>query len=253
MECNNCHLIYYTPQPTPQELEEFYSSETYRSEFAEGLMSGSEFATNRYLQFEKALKKYAPQILNQSSRKLLDIGCGTGDFLKVAQQNHWQVSGTEISSKAAQLASKNIDAQIYGGDIAGINFHGQKYDVVTAYHVIEHLPDPVTFLMQAKKLLKPNGILFLETPNISGIGFKVTKAKWSHIIPPEHIIYFQPKSLSFTLKKANFSHHYTYTISPQIIGSLQKYPQFIQSLGRLIYRSTCILNVGPTLQAIAMP
>lgn len=252
VKCNNCHLIYYTPQPSLRELEEFYNSETYRSEFSESLMSGPEFATNRYLQFEKSLKKYVPQILTQSSRKLLDIGCGTGHFLKVAEQHSWEVEGIEISSKAAQDASKKIHGEIFVGDLLSIDFSTHNYDVITLYHVIEHLLDPICFLRRIKELLKPNGILFLETPNINSIGFKLTQEKWSHLIPPEHIIYFQPDSLSFALKKTDFTSNYIYTISPQIIESLQKYPHIVQNLGKLIYKGSCIFNMGPTLQAIAM-
>lgn len=253
IQCNNCQLIYFTPQPSPQELEDFYNSEDYRNEFSESLMSGAEFATNRYLQFESALKKYAPQVLTQSSRKLLDVGCGTGDFLKVAQGQGWQVSGTEISANAAQKVSSRINGIVYVGDLNSINFANQKYDVITAYHVIEHLLDPVSFLKQIEKILEPSGIVFLETPNIGGIGFKISREKWSHLIPPEHIIYFKPVSLSFALKQSGFRDIKAYTIAPQIIASLNRYPSTIQNLGRLIYQASCAFNLGPTLQAIASP
>lgn len=251
IECDNCHLFYYTPQPSAQELENFYNSEDYRNEFSESLMSGTEFASNRYLQFEKALKKYTPKVLTQSSRNLLDIGCGTGDFLQIANQNGWQVSGTEISTKAVQEISKKTSFSIFSGDILSLDLPQKNYDVITLYHVIEHLIAPNEFLKRIRELLKPGGLFFLETPNIGGIGFKIKRKAWSHLIPPEHIIYFNPSSLKFTLKKVGFEDIKTLTISPQIIESLQAFPPIIQTVGKSVYDFSCLLDMGPTLQAIA--
>lgn len=251
IQCINCHLIYYTPQPSIKELEEFYNSESYRREFSESLMSGTEFAFNRYSQFEQVIRKYRPSTLDKTERKLLDIGCGTGDFLAVAESQHWQVTGIEISPKAAQHAQIKIKGNILIGDLLSLDLPDNTYDSITLYHVIEHLIDPITFLNRIYQLLKPNGILFVETPNIGGIGFKLAGKNWSHLIPPEHIIYFNPSSLRFALKETHFENIQTLTTLPQIIESLHKVSPLLQSLGRSIYQLSCSLGIGPTLQAIA--
>ncbi|AMA08219.1 class I SAM-dependent methyltransferase [Picosynechococcus sp. PCC 73109] len=253
VKCKNCHLIYYTPQPSPQELEEFYNSEAYRSEFSESPMSGTEFATNRYLQFESALKKYAPQILRQSSRKLLDIGCGTGDFLKVAKQYNWQVSGTEISPIASAKANQFLGEMcVATGDALSLELLSNYYDMVTLYHVIEHLLDPNTLIQKVYQLLKPGGIFFIETPNIAGFGAKLKGHRWSQIKPPEHIIYFQPSSLKYCLQRADFKTNFIFTASPSVIESTQNMPSIKRKIINACYDFFPLINMGALLQSISI-
>jgi 2-polyprenyl-3-methyl-5-hydroxy-6-metoxy-1,4-benzoquinol methylase len=253
IECDNCHLVYYTPQPSPQELENFYNSEDYRNEFSESLMSGTEFASNRYLQFEKALKKYTPKVLTQSSRKLLDIGCGTGDFLKVAQQHSWQVAGTEISSLASAKANKLLGQScVIPGDILSLDLPSDYYDVVTLYHVIEHLLQPNDLIQKVYKVLKPGGIFFLETPNIAGFGARLKGKEWSQIKPPEHIIYFKSTSLKFCLQLANFTTNFIFTASPSVIESTQNMSGVKRVIINALYQFFPIINMGALLQSIAI-
>lgn len=251
VECQRCHVIYYLPRPTNQELEDFYNSEAYRNQFQESSMAGISFAKGRYQQFEKVLQKFSPSVFEKSTKNLLDIGCGTGDFLQVAMHHGWQVSGTEISPEAAQRISEKIPHNIFVGNLLSIDLPSQNYDVITLYHVIEHLISPNEFLSRIRQLLKPNGVFFVETPNIGGIGFKISKKEWSHLIPPEHITYFNPNSLKFTLNQAGFQDVKTLTISPQLIESLQDFPPLVQSLGKSVYNASSLFNMGPTLQAIA--
>jgi 2-polyprenyl-3-methyl-5-hydroxy-6-metoxy-1,4-benzoquinol methylase len=253
IECSNCHLIYYTPQPLPQELEEFYNSEDYRSKFSESLMSGSEFASNRYLQFEKALKKYTPKVLTQSSRQLLDIGCGTGDFLKVAQQHNWQVTGTEISSLASAKANKLLGQDcVIPGDILSLDLPSNHYDVVTLYHVIEHLLEPNNLIQKVYQVLKPGGVFFLETPNIAGFGARLKGKEWSQIKPPEHIIYFKFNSLRYCLQFANFTNNFIFTSSPLIIESTQNMSNIQRKITNTLYKFLPLINMGALLQSIAI-
>lgn len=253
IRCTDCNLHYYTPRPTPEELALFYDSQAYREQFSQNRMTGQEFALKRYQQFAQVCQKSTDHLINTPSKKLLDIGCGTGDFLQVAQKKGWQVEGTEISQKAALDARRKIEGQVFIGDLLTLDLPLASYDVITLFHVVEHLINPVIFLRKIKSLLKPNGLFFLETPNIGGIGFKLSGQKWSHLIPPEHISYFDPQSLDVALTKAGFSQIKTLTIAPQIIESLERFPLPIQQLGKLIYRGSSWVGIGPTLQAIAIP
>ncbi|WP_024546856.1 bifunctional 2-polyprenyl-6-hydroxyphenol methylase/3-demethylubiquinol 3-O-methyltransferase UbiG [Picosynechococcus sp. NKBG15041c] len=253
IKCSQCHLIYFTPRPSLQQLEEFYNSEDYRNEFSESLMSGTEFATNRYLHFEKALKKYIPKILNQPSRKLLDIGCGTGDFLKAAQDHNWQVSGTEISSLASTKANQKLGKDcIISGEILSLNLPYNHYDVITLYHVIEHLINPNLLIQKAYQLLKPGGIFFIETPNIAGFGAKIKGKEWSQIKPPEHITYFQPNSLRYCLQLADFKTNFIFTASPSIIESTKDMSPIKRKITNAFYQFFPLINMGALLQSISI-
>lgn len=253
ISCQSCYLVYYTPRPSKQELRDFYTVENHHHEFAQSLMSGEDFAEKRYLQFKKSLKKYAPFILTQSSPLLLDIGCGTGDFLRIASKNRWNIAGVEISPQGSISANQLLERNcVYTGDLLDLDLPDNYYDVITIFHVIEHLIDPLSTLKKIYQLLKPNGILFVETPNIGGFGAKIKKRNWSQIMPLEHITYFQPSSLRFSLEKAGFVENYTFTCSPTIIESIHGMSVIKKQLISLVYKIAPIFDLGVTLRSISV-
>jgi len=252
LQCQSCSLVYFTPRPTPEELSEFYNSTTYREEFQHGLMSGQSFAQARYKQLKKVINHYEPSILTLSNRHFLDIGCGTGDLLSIAASDGWNVIGTEISPVAVQEANINLHDKVLCGDMFSLDLPKKHYDIITLYHVIEHLLSPVETLARIKELLRPNGVAFIETPNINSLGAKFKGRKWSQIKPPEHITYFQPSSLQFALQRAGFSQYRVFTVSPLIIESVSKMPLFVKQTTTSIYRLAPLLGLGATLQGLAL-
>lgn len=250
--CCDCGTTFYLPRPTPQDLMNFYNSKEYREDYQIGSMTGKEFSKNRYEQFSDSLRKYKPSYFQSSKKSLLDVGCGTGDFLASAADHGWKVEGIEISEVAAQQANQLLGINcVYVGTVDTIKLQDSTYDLATSYHVIEHLLEPMVMLQRIYDLLKPGGILFLETPNINSVGAKIKGASWSHITPPEHITYFKPSSLYFALKKTGFIKIHTYTIRPQRIESLQSIPIFLRPLVSSMYSIAPLLNMGASLQAIA--
>lgn len=250
--CCDCGLTFYLPRPTPQDLVNFYNSKEYREGYGSGSMTGKEFAKNRYQQFIRSLGKYKPVYLKTTNKSLFDVGCGAGDFLASAADHGWQIEGIEISEVAAQQANQLLGKKcVHVGTVDTVKLDNGTYDLVTSYHVIEHLLEPMVMLQRIYDLLRPGGVIFLETPNINSLGAKIKGANWSHITPPEHITYFQPSSLKFALKKIGFIKINTYTIRPQKIESLQIIPSFLRPLASSIYGVTPLLNMGASLQAIA--
>ena len=203
-QCNHCDLIIFTPRPTPEELKAFYESDQYRKDYQNSPMTGETFAQQRYDQLNKVIAKYAPHILTLKDKSLLDVGCGVGDLLKIASQKEWEVTGTEISEAATKTANKALGNKVINGDILSLKLPPNSYDLITCYHVIEHLLDPISTLNKMLTLLKPNGVAFLETPNMGSLGAKIKGKNWSHITPPEHITYFNPSSLRYALDSAGF-------------------------------------------------
>ena len=250
--CLQCNLVFYLPRPTSKELEEYYNSLDYRNSYCTGEMTGISFANKRYQQFSSAIAKYESFSYLPDNQILLDIGCGTGDFLYEAAQHGWEVEGFEISELAAAQANKLLGSTVVrSGSIDNLQFSHDKYDVISSYHVIEHLLDPVSMLHRVYELLRPGGIVFLETPNISSFGARMKGSNWSHIIPPEHITYFDQSSVRYALEKVGFSDVYTYTITPQKIESLRSFPRYLSPAVKMIYQIAPFFNLGATLQAIA--
>lgn len=248
--CSACRLVFFTPMPTQQELSAFYN-DGYHDDFSQSRMAGESFAEIRYQSLEKLLVAHAPSLIDKPNRSILDVGCGTGDFLSAAKRARWNITGTELAQSAAQKASQKLDNSVLEGDILSLDLPLCSYDLVTSYHVIEHLLDPAGMLQRCYQLLSSQGVLFIETPNISSLGARVRGPKWSHIIPPEHIVYFSSDSLQYALQKAGFGKVITLSSSPQSIESIQNWPGPAKRMIRILYDLAPKVGMGAALQAIA--
>lgn len=248
--CQNCRLVFYVPRPTSEELATFYDQQSYRQDYAQGIMSNIDFVANRYQELKKIVSQFQPDLFNRMDKTFLDIGCGLGDLLQLAIADQWQINGTEISPEAVLQANINIRDRILVGDILSLDLPEESFDLITIYHVIEHLIDPIAVLNKVKKLLKPDGILFIETPNLDSLGAKIRGKKWSHIIPPEHINYYNPESLGNSLKFAGFDEFKVFSNAPYKIESISKWSKLLQNLARFTYQITPIFGMGAALQAV---
>jgi len=138
-----------------------------------------------------------------SNGLLLDVGCGNGGFLCIAREMGWQVRGIDMDPKAVEAAcSRGLDVEC--GGIELLSHEAQKYDAITLSHVIEHVHDPLELLCQLYRLLKPGGILWIETPNLGSLGYKRFKSNWRGLEPPRHLVLFNSISLASALRNAGF-------------------------------------------------
>ena len=127
--------------------------------------------------------------------KLLDIGCAAGFFLKVAKDMSWETYGIELSDYAARYAREEFDLNVQTGTTETIEFPEKYFDVITMWDVIEHLPNPRSFIRDISQLLSKNGLLVLGTPNAESLAAMLKRKKWCHFNPPEHLFYFGPSTL----------------------------------------------------------
>ncbi len=134
--------------------------------------------------------------------RLLDIGCGNGEFLRFANSFGWDVVGLDLDEKAAAEArSGGLDVRTGGVDILG---SGEKFDFISLSHVIEHVYDPVELIQTCYTLLNDGGTLWLETPNIESIGYALYKSSWRGLEPPRHIMLFNQTALRQLLMTSGF-------------------------------------------------
>jgi 2-polyprenyl-3-methyl-5-hydroxy-6-metoxy-1,4-benzoquinol methylase len=122
--------------------------------------------------------------------KLLEVGCARGDFLSVAREA-FDARGVEPNPNLAESAGRI--APVHRDVIERTPWSG--FDVISSFHVIEHVDSPRSFIQAAAERLKPGGLLVIETPNIDSFPFRILKARWRQFIP-EHYYFFSPSTLT---------------------------------------------------------
>lgn len=139
----------------------------------------------------------------RSGQLLLDVGCGNGDFLRLATQHGWQCTGIDFDRRAVKAArADGLDVKLGGIEV----FTGQErlFDVITLSHVIEHVHNPKQLLESCYLLLKENGTIWIETPNIDSQGHDLFNAYWRGLECPRHLMIFSRPALIEMLRSLNF-------------------------------------------------
>lgn len=182
------------PQPSSKLLPKYYQSEDY--------ISHTDAKRNLFEQtyhFVKsiALKRKLKLINSIASEgnELLDIGCGTGDFLQIAQQNNWNVTGTEPNQDARSIANQKTNSSVFDADQLQ-RFNKNQFDVITLWHVLEHLPNLPEQMAIFNWLLKPNGALIIAVPNYKSFDAHYYKTFWAAYDVPRHFWHFSKSSIT---------------------------------------------------------
>ena len=204
--CPSCRLVSTYPYPSDEEIEDHY-----RKKFNDGNYQLIQDYMQSYLSVyrdfaDKLLKLYKQRGENSLKGKLaLDIGCFTGDFLKILKGFGADVYGVELQEEAVQIANKSLNGHVYKADLLKNNFPQHEYDIVTMLGLIEHVIDPVPLIERAVSLLKHDGILMLQTPDSNSILARLMNSKWPPYAPVEHIHLFSKKCLLNLLRQFDFS------------------------------------------------
>ncbi len=211
--CGGCGLRYTRPLPTPHELSALYG-EGYYVQNTPRLFSG-DFV--RHLFQQSVLWQHTRALLGRTPGRILDVGCGNGDFLAGLKRRGWQVQGTEFSTTAATIA-RNKGVTVHEGDLASAHFPADSFDVVTLWHVLEHVPLPQVDMAEIRRILHDDGLLVVEVPNSASFTFRLCREQWYPLDVPLHLQHFTPATLQQLLTGAGFSpvrrqnfHHWDFT------------------------------------------
>lgn len=137
--------------------------------------------------------------------RALDVGCGSGTYLRLLQHFGWDVAGVELSPEPAEIARRTTGAEVFTGQLEAAPFAPESFDHVHMSHVVEHVPEPVTSLEAAWKLLRPGGVLYVETPNAEASTRRRTGEFWFPYETPRHLHLFSVATLTRALERAGFT------------------------------------------------
>ncbi len=201
VRCSNCDLVYVDPRPAPNVLRSLYQDSSY--------FSGNEWYLD-YIGYEKnhrALFRRLVAILDRhcpGKGRLVDVGCAAGFLLDTARAKGWAVTGVDLSPAMAHHAVHALGLDVRLGTLEECRLPKSSIDAVTLCDSLEHVVNPLATMREVHRILRPDGIALVVTPNIASPLARLLGTGWPHLTPREHIYYFGPHSLRRLITAAGF-------------------------------------------------
>jgi SAM-dependent methyltransferase len=202
VRCTDCRLLMLNPQPSPVELAGIYHPHYFLGaetpEGREHLRRLKGATARRYL---RQLARYR----GSTGGRLLEVGCGTGEFLAEATAAGYEASGVEVSAAAAGEARNRVpEATVLVGELEAVAARLGAFDVCVLWDVLEHMRDPLRLLRTAHALLTREGVLALATPSLDAWTARLLRTRWMEY-KPEHLFYFDRNTLQTALFRSGFA------------------------------------------------
>lgn len=208
--CNRCHLVFSDGIGETIDPEEQYE-DFYKNEIGGRFSFGIEYVV-RMLRLWRAFKIFT---LKPGGKSILDIGSGRGFMLYYLKKyfGYQTAIGTQISRPAVEFSRKRLGLEIYDKDLLDLPVESERYDVVTMWHVLEHLKEPEQYVRRIAQILKPDGKIMIEVPNYNSWTRKWTKQYWLGLDLDYHLHFFTHETLGNLLRKHGFKVKKTHTFS----------------------------------------
>jgi 2-polyprenyl-3-methyl-5-hydroxy-6-metoxy-1,4-benzoquinol methylase len=207
VQCNECSFVFTSPVPEPDHIFSYYDSPEYVSHE----IKKSSFFDRFYALARKRNIRFKYKVVTQfkTPGKLLDVGCGTGELLKYFKDNNWYSIGIEPVEKARSFAKDTYSLDVFDEKQLHL-FDTQYFDVITLWHVLEHVYDLNRRIEELKRILKPDGVLIIAVPNINSYDAAYYGQYWGALDVPRHLYHFSQKTMSLLLENHRFKVVKTY-------------------------------------------
>jgi 2-polyprenyl-3-methyl-5-hydroxy-6-metoxy-1,4-benzoquinol methylase len=198
VRCEECSLVFVNPQ-----LEEDAVLEEYRTAATNDLWFDV-LTSERQQELDRAKFAAVLDALEPYRGKLLDVGCSIGLFLHLAAERGWDGTGLELAPRARKHAQEVYALDVRDASLADAGFADRSFDAVTLLSVLEHASDPLTFLRECARVLRPGGALYVIVPNVESLACRVLGAKTRTFDGRNHLVYFSPATLTDALGRVGF-------------------------------------------------
>jgi len=188
VQCSRCGLCYTNPRPDPISVQQFYP-EDYRCHQTKEHSSKADWMCNK--------------LQTQAPGRLLDLGCGAGDFLAQMQTCGWNATGLD-ASESAVIRARDRGLNVHLGTLPNDRWSGEYFEAITLRQSLEHLHDPLAALRAAYRLLTAQGRILVSVPNFDSVAARRFGADWYGLDVPRHLTHFTPTSLRLALLEAGF-------------------------------------------------
>jgi 2-polyprenyl-3-methyl-5-hydroxy-6-metoxy-1,4-benzoquinol methylase len=199
VKCRGCGLVYQNPQPAPEGLHERYGERYFRYE----LENDRNFFSLMQLGLQD-IGFYDIPMDRFDNDRFLDVGCATGMLVEEMQNRGWDARGVEICRESARFGIQKRGVRIFAGTLEEAGFADGEFAVVHFSHLIEHVADPLGLLREVKRILSPNGVAVVTTPNVEGFQARLFGSRWRSAIS-DHLTLFSKRTLKRMLEKAGYS------------------------------------------------
>jgi 2-polyprenyl-3-methyl-5-hydroxy-6-metoxy-1,4-benzoquinol methylase len=202
--CRDCGLLYLNPRP--REVlsfydESYFSNQGHGSSYSNYLSQQAALAQQGEHPGQLAVELLARRI-SAPAKRLLDVGCGEGGLLEFASRRGFEATGIELSAYMAKQARRLHGVKVIEGRLEAAGLPGETFEVVTALEVIEHLTDPLGWLREVRRILKPGGLLLLTTPNAL-CASRYGSAWLGFHMSFEHLTFFEKRTIAHALRLAD--------------------------------------------------
>lgn len=213
VKCEQCSFKFTNPRPEEENLGKYYKSENYvsHSNTNKGFINSTYQSVRKYTLLKKL------QLISKfyKTGNILDIGCGTGEFLNTCKNAKWKTLGIEPDMDARTMAIKNYSLDVRPESEID-QLPDSSFDIITMWHVLEHVPKLNQRVEDLKRLIKPNGIIIIAVPNSNSLDAKIYKENWAAYDVPRHLYHFNPNDINLLFKNHGMK---MFRILPMIFDS----------------------------------
>jgi SAM-dependent methyltransferase len=205
-ECLDCGFVFVDPHPPADVLAKLYAGayytgvrEHYELPRLQAGLGGTEFSAP-FAALEAAIERCTA---GRAAGRWLDVGGGLGSYAALIAERKpgWELLLNEMNPRSVEIAASVLGIKTVTGDPEALLAASERFDVVSSVSVLEHIPDPASFLIGYSRLLKPGGVMVTMVPQFTALNSAVSRGSSANVVPPYHLSLFNRRSLETMLRR----------------------------------------------------